>query len=236
MIEFGHASHTGLCRAHNEDTYWVDAGAGLFLVADGMGGPGRGEVAAAIACDALVDATRAGRDLEAAIRTAATTIAAHAPDTTARAPMGATLAALQLQGEQFRAFRIGDSRVALWHRGRLQPIDFDNAHAPPPDGDDAAADAAADAPSSVRRNRITQALGITPPDELCATPACGTLEHGMQFLLCSDGLSEAVDDAGIAAILSRSGLAAQECVDQLVLAALDAGGHDNVTVLLVRVA
>jgi protein phosphatase len=56
----------------------------------------------------------------------------------------------------------------------------------------------------------------------------------MQLLLCSDGLTEEVTDASIAAILARSDLSAQECVDHLVLAALDQGGADNVTVILVR--
>ncbi len=56
----------------------------------------------------------------------------------------------------------------------------------------------------------------------------------MQLLLCSDGLTEEVEDERIAKVLSRSDLSAQECVDQLILAALDGGGSDNVTVLLIR--
>jgi PPM family protein phosphatase len=56
----------------------------------------------------------------------------------------------------------------------------------------------------------------------------------MQILLCSDGLTEEVSDAEIAALMSRSELSAQECVDQLIVAALDGGGSDNVTVILVR--
>jgi protein phosphatase len=56
----------------------------------------------------------------------------------------------------------------------------------------------------------------------------------MQLLLCSDGLTEEVDDATIAGVLAKTGLSAQECVDQLVLAALDGGGSDNITVILLR--
>ena len=56
----------------------------------------------------------------------------------------------------------------------------------------------------------------------------------MQILLCSDGLTEEVDDVHIAAVLARQDLSAQECVDHLILAALDGGGSDNVTVLLIR--
>ena len=56
----------------------------------------------------------------------------------------------------------------------------------------------------------------------------------MQILLCSDGLTEEVEDAQIATILARAELSAQECVDHLILAALDGGGSDNVTVVLIR--
>jgi protein phosphatase len=62
----------------------------------------------------------------------------------------------------------------------------------------------------------------------------GELYAGMQLLLCSDGLTEEVDDARISGTLSRLDCSAQECVDELVAAALDHGGSDNITVVLVR--
>jgi protein phosphatase len=62
----------------------------------------------------------------------------------------------------------------------------------------------------------------------------GELRPGMQLLLCSDGLTEEVEDRGIATVLSQVECSAQECVDTLVAAALDGGGSDNVTVVLVR--
>lgn len=231
MIEFGHASHAGLCREHNEDTYWADANAGLFLVADGMGGHARGEVAAAIARDTLVDAARAGRDLEAAIRDAGTAVAACAAEAPGVSPMGTTLVVLQLEGDQFHAHCVGDSRILRWHRGQLERID-NRAAAPEPDANVDNAEPV----RAPRRNRATQALGITPPSALYAEPVLGVLEPGMQFLLCSDGLTEAVAEPDIAALLARTELAAQECVDHLLLAALDAGGRDNITALLLRIA
>lgn len=233
MIEVGHASHTGLQRECNEDSYWSDSELGLFVVVDGIGGPGRGEIAAAIARDALVDAARSGRELESAIRNAGAAIAALAAANSNHAPTGATLASLQIEQGEYRIARIGDTRAWLWQSGNLTPLCSGNLPAP---ADPAGADNTAPAPVGRTRNRATQALGITPSAQLDAAPVRATLEHGMQFLLCTDGLSEAVDEQRIAATLARSDLAAQECVEHLLLAALDAGGRDNVTVLLIRIA
>ena len=233
MIEVGHASHTGLRRECNEDSYWADSELGLFVVVDGIGGPGRGEIAAAITRDALVDAARGRLALEPAIRNAGATIAALASVGANRAPVGATLASLQIDRDEFQVARIGDARAYLWQHGTLVPL-CSVSQAPPSEG--AAENAAKSAPVNHARNRATQALGITPPAQLDAVPVRATLERGMQFLLCTDGLSEAVSEKRIAATLARTDLAAQECVEHLVLAALDAGGRDNVTVLLVRVA
>ena len=84
------------------------------------------------------------------------------------------------------------------------------------------------------RNVVTQALGVTDPQSLRVETVAGQLSSGSQILLCSDGLTEEVDDTAIAGILSREELSAQECVDHLILAALDGGGSDNVTVILLR--
>lgn len=228
MIEIGHASHTGLRREFNEDTYWADSELGLFLVVDGMGGPGRGEVAAAMTRDALVRAVRDGRDLADAIRAGGEAIAAFAATGPGSAPTGATLSLLRVEDGRFDIAQIGDTRLYLWHTGSLIPM---RARA------GAAAAADRDAPETVMRQRpnlSTQALGITPGPELAAEPTRGMLERGMQFLLCTDGLGEELDDRHIAAILARTDLAAQECVDHLLLDALDAGGRDNISVVLVR--
>lgn len=217
MIEHGHATHTGLRREHNEDTYWADAEHGLWLVADGMGGHGRGEVASWTAVDAVVNAIRNGIGMADAIRRAGAAVASHAAQQNSATPMGSTLAALKLDDQGgYELARIGDSRIYRWQ-----------------DGERAESDATPPAVST--RVRATHALGITPTIELDAEPVTGRCAPGTQFLLCSDGLTEELDDRRIAAIVSRTDLAAQECVDQLVLAALDAGGRDNITVVLVRI-
>jgi len=83
-----------------------------------------------------------------------------------------------------------------------------------------------------RRNVITRAIGIYENPEL--EIRSGTLEADDLFVLCSDGLTEEVDDARIAEVLAQGDCSAQECVDMLVAAALDGGGSDNITVVLVR--
>lgn len=232
MIEHGHATHTGLARAHNEDNYWADAERGLWLVADGMGGPGRGEVASALALETMVGAVHRGVFLPDAIRRAGSAILAHPSQHNATAPMGSTLAALKLNGaDDYEVTWVGDSRVYLWQDGRLARVPR------PARVSDHEADSAAEGEARhvSSRSRATQALGITPESELHAEPATGQCAAGMQFLLCSDGLTEELDDARIGAIMSRTDLAAQECVDHLMLAALERGGKDNITAVLVRI-
>ena len=88
--------------------------------------------------------------------------------------------------------------------------------------------------SHPHRNVVTQALGVTDPNHLNVSMTAGELRPGMQLLLCSDGLTEEVEDARIADTLGGLDCSAQECVDTLVAAALDGGGSDNVTAVLVR--
>jgi protein phosphatase len=88
--------------------------------------------------------------------------------------------------------------------------------------------------SHPHRNVVTQALGVTDPESLKVETISGELRPGFQILLCSDGLTEEVDDAQIASLLSQTEFSAQECVDHLVSTALDGGGSDNVTVVLLR--
>lgn len=234
MIEFGHLTHAGLRRGHNEDTYWADAELGLFLVADGLGGHEHGELASAIARDAVVAAVRAGKGLNEATLRANDEILAFPRDTASALPMGTTLAALKLgPGYAFEIAWIGDSRIYLWSDGALKRLSRDDSVVQ--ELVDQGTITADEARTHPERNRITQALGITPPDALAIRSLAGHCSTGMQFLLCSDGLTEELGDGQIAAVLARTDLAAQECVDHLLLAALDAGGRDNITAVLVRI-
>lgn len=231
MIEFGHGSHIGLRRKHNEDTYYGDAGLGLWLVADGMGGHDHGEVASALARDTLVREVREGRDLAEAIQLADAEIIRHSSRRATVLPMGTTVAALHLRGGQYTVAWVGDSRAYLWHDGLVQ---LSEDHSYVQQLIEQGAITADQARTHPHRNVVTQALGVTDPQSLRVGSAHGQLEPGAQILLCSDGLTEEVDDTTLAAVLARDELSAQECVDQLILAALDSGGSDNVTAIVVR--
>jgi len=232
MIEFGHSTHVGLRREHNEDTYYADAHLGLWLVADGMGGHEHGEVASALARDTLVREVGKGAALIPAIQLADEEIIRHSTKRSEALPMGTTIAALRISGEHdFEVAWVGDSRVYLWNKG-LKQLSQDHSYVQ--ELIQQGAITHEQARTHPHRNVVTQALGVTDPASLRVETLRGTLQPGMQILLCSDGLTEEVDDKDIAGVLSRPDLSAQECVDHLILAALAGGGSDNVTVILIR--
>jgi protein phosphatase len=231
MIEFGHGTHVGLRRTRNEDTYYADASSGLFLVADGMGGHQHGEVASALVRDVVVELVSRGSNLVSAVHGAAARLLAHAGKRDDILPMGTTIAALRTSGDSYEVAWVGDSRIYIWQQ-QLKQISHDHSlvQALVESGqlDPALAS------QHPQRNLLTQALGVTAIEQLQIGMARGQMQPGTVFLLCSDGLTEGVRDASIEHHLARTDLAAQECVDQLILAGLDAGGDDNITALVVR--
>ena len=231
MIEFGNTSHVGLRRELNEDTYYSDAALGLWLVADGMGGHEFGEVASALARDAVVREVSAGRSLTEAIRSADEDIIRQSRRRADSLPMGTTVVALRVVENRFELAWVGDSRAYLWN-GQLRQLSSDHSYVQ--ELIDQGAITPEQARSHPHRNVVTQARGVTDPESLKVETISGELRPGFQILLCSDGLTEEVDDAAIAAALAQTEMSAQECVDSLVSAALDGGGSDNVTVVLLR--
>lgn len=231
MIEFGHGTHVGLRRRRNEDTYYADAALGLFLVADGMGGHQHGEVASALVRDAVVDLVGRGHGLIEAVHGAGERLLARTRGGYDLLPMGTTIAVLRIVGEHYEVAWVGDSRIYMWKQ-ELRQISHDHSLV------QALVEAGqldpALASQHPQRNVLTQALGVTAAEQLHIGMARGPLEPGTGFLLCSDGLTEGVNDVTIAHTAMRNDLASQECVDQLLLSALDAGGSDNISVIIVR--
>ena len=232
MIEFGHLTHVGLRRDLNEDSYYGDSELGLWLVADGMGGHEYGEVASALAREASVREVRAGASLPQAIRIADEEIIRVSRRRHDALPMGTTVVAARVRGNRFEVAWVGDSRVYLWRDGQLAQLSQDHSYVQELIANGAITHE--QARSHPHRNVVTQALGVTDPRNLNVETMSGELQPGMQLLLCSDGLTEEVDDRNISRVLAQLDCSAQECDDSLVAAALDGGGSDNVTVVLVR--
>ncbi|KJV36980.1 PP2C family protein-serine/threonine phosphatase [Luteibacter yeojuensis] len=234
MIEFGHGTHTGLRRLRNEDTYYADAGLGLFLVVDGMGGHQHGEVASAMARDGVVAQVTAGQSLVDAIQRVNEALIARSGGLKESRPMGTTIAAIRVAGRHYEAAWVGDSRIYRWVEGSLDRLSHDHSIV------EALVEAGelteAQARNHPQRSVLTQALGITAPDQLHIGLARGELAAGARLLLCTDGLTDEVADERIGAIVARTDIAAQECVDHLVLEALAGTGRDNITAILLRVA
>ncbi|MCX7515113.1 PP2C family protein-serine/threonine phosphatase [Frateuria hangzhouensis] len=234
MIEFGHGTHVGLRRTRNEDTYYADPALGLFLVADGMGGHQHGEVASALVRDAIVEQVAGGGSLAEAVRRAGERLLRQASGVSDALPMGTTVAALLLAGERYEVAWVGDSRIYLWQHGALRQVSHDHSLVQELVAAGRLDPALAD--RHPQRNVLTQALGVTAIEQLHIGMARGRAEAGSRFLLCSDGLTESLSDATIARIVGRTDLAAQECVDHLLLASLDGSADDNITVILARVS
>ncbi len=232
MIEFGHATHPGLRRRQNQDTYCADPGSGLYLIADGMGDPVAGARAAGLARDVTCARLREGGTLESAVRDASDAITAHTDASTGiHSPVGASMVALRIRGEDFEAVWVGDSRLYLYCEA-LHSLSRDAASV----GRllDEGIVEVREARGNPRRNGLTQALGVTPSDDLRIEHVAGRLAPGMRVLLCSDGLTEHVGDDVLGQWLARDDLAAQEIVDTLLLAALDAGHDGNMTAMVLR--
>ena len=233
-LEAGTASHTGLIRASNQDS--VGLVEGLYVVADGMGGHRGGEVASAEAVAAMLSVfdrrDRAG--LVSAVRSANRTILEMTVTRPDLSGMGTTLCALAVansaSGDEVLAVaNIGDSRVYRFAAGELVQVSDD--HSLVADLMRAGELTAEEAARHPQRNILTRALGIEADpviDSWELEPALGD-----RYLLCSDGLFNELDDGRLAEVLAAGSV--QETADRLVDEAVENGGHDNVTVLVLEV-
>jgi len=197
-----------------------------------MGGHQHGEVASARVRDALVDLIARGQTLVDAVRGAGEKLLQQTRSNNGALPMGTTVAALRLTEHQYEVAWVGDSRIYLWHN-ELRRISHDHSLV-----QTMIAAGVLDESQAARhpqRNVLTQALGITTPEQLHISIARGRIEPGMSFLVCSDGLTEELSDAALADLIGRQELAAQECVDHLLLAALGGAARDNITAVLARI-
>jgi serine/threonine protein phosphatase PrpC len=224
------ATDQGLVRSNNEDSLFV--GSRLLVVADGMGGLPAGELASDILVQALAvvddmpDTGEPLQDLLAALQTANERIEAAVADDDARDGMGTTVTAILLTDDRVAALNVGDSRCYLVRDGELTQLTRDDTYV------QALVDQGVLTPDDARRHPqralVTQAVQGGP-----FRPA-GRLvpvQPGDRFLLCSDGLTDYVDDTLIAETL-RANPDRKTCAAELVHRTLEAGAPDNVTVIV----
>jgi protein phosphatase len=226
------ATHQGRVRQNNEDSIFPDKsgesdGPAVLIVADGMGGHVAGEVASRLAVN-----TAASTDLEPADRVAAANRALR--EEVARQPelegMGTTMTLVELSPEGVAHFgHVGDSRAYLFRDGSLEQLTADHT---------VAAEMVAlgqitpeEAEDHPRSHMILRCLGLTRfinVDEIEVE-----LQQGDRILLCSDGLNSMVPADGIGKALAEG--SADEAAWRLIELANKAGGHDNISVILIDV-
>lgn len=230
-LMWGARSDVGCVRTHNEDSYLVQSP--LFCVSDGMGGHAAGEVASSIAVETIAQHAPTSADpaqLARAVEAANAAIIRAAAEGVGRPGMGCTATAAYIEGTQLAIAHVGDSRAYLVHEGTLIRVTRDHSYVEKlVDAGEITADEARVHPN---RSVITRALGSDPA--MYADHFQLNIEEGDRLILCSDGLSSMIPDGEIENIANQSPTA-QICVDNLVDAALAAGGSDNVTVVVVDV-
>jgi protein phosphatase len=248
MIAVGR-SDQGRVRGHNEDSFLVDPDLRLYVVADGMGGHRAGEVASRLVVETMTAFVRASQkdrhitwpygldpalpletnQLKNSIHLAHQRVLAeggHNPDFEG---MGSTVVAVVISNGRAAYANVGDSRFYLLRRGTLTQLSADDSWA-------ALMLRAGVNQASVRshpyRNLLTLALGSNQAIEFEVRELA--LEAGDLLLLCSDGLHGSVGDDQIARLLADTDGDLAAKADRLIEAANEAGGPDNVTVVLAR--
>jgi protein phosphatase len=242
-IEIHAAVDPGRARSNNEDSVATDEGCALAVLADGMGGYNAGEVASNMATtfiraelgrwlrEASSQASDAEvrRAMDICVDNANRAIFNAANSNPQYAGMGTTLVVAVFRDDRLLLGHVGDSRCYRLRGGRLSQITRD--HSLLQEQIDAGLITPEQAAFSANKNLVTRAVGVED------TVLLETHQHevmaGDLYLMCSDGLSDMIDDAGIAQLLQTHETLDGAC-RALIAAANDAGGKDNISVILIR--
>ena len=231
IVEQAGRTDVGRQRTANEDSLVVQPP--LFAVADGMGGAKAGEVASAVAVQAVEGARESGEPAEAQlagiVRDANRRIYDLAVADESRRGMGTTLTLAKVHGDEVSLAHVGDSRAYRLRDGELSQLTRDHSLVAELErSGQITAEAAEHHP---QRSIITRALGPEPDVEVDTYTLTG--RDGDVFLICSDGLTSMISDDEVGSIL-RSASTLDDAADALVRAANQSGGKDNITVILFR--
>jgi protein phosphatase len=240
----------GKKRKGNEDSLFVNAEQGLFVVADGMGGHAAGEVASKVAVESINDfvvltagdeeitwpfgldenMSYDGNRLKTAIRFANRKVLEATRERSEYEGMATTVAAVLVDGESANIGHVGDSRVYLLRDGKIEQLTSD--HSWVNEQIQSGVISSDQARSHPLRNVVTRALGGKP--DLQVDMMVHKAKAGDLLLLCSDGLTTMMGDEEIAKVAAEAGADLGKAAKALVAAANAHGGEDNITVLLLR--
>jgi len=242
-IRTGHVSITGNFRDNNEDSYVVDNSQRYFIVADGMGGQNAGEKASAMAIELIAreldkqmnfdgcprpDAVEV---IDKSVETANTEIMVMSEVDPSVRNMGTTVVFLVRSGDHFYIGGVGDSRVYQFRDGELAQLTKD--HSLTQALLEAGTINAEEAKTHRYRNVLYRYLGTK--DGAAGTEACEiAIRSGDRFLLCSDGVTDGIDDDAICKLMMAAD-DPQQIAESLILAAQEGGSRDNITSVVVIV-
>jgi protein phosphatase len=229
------ATDKGLMRGNNEDCFLSLPERGLWLVADGMGGHEAGEVASDIVIKTIDKNTASGNALNQAIQSAHESVLEAVKNGIGAEGMGSTVVALQSDDHDYQVSWVGDSRAYLWTHdetgGTLEQLSRDHSYvqlllASGAIGED-------EVENHPDKNVITQCIGSQDVAEVHVDSIKGQWQEKQWILLCSDGLSDELNDEQIAQVLSTVNNP-KDAVAKLVKQALHKGGRDNITVQVIE--
>lgn len=249
-LEMKAATHTGMVRSHNEDSVEIEADIGLAVLADGMGGYNAGEVASGIATALITSETKealsqlnmqaidkegrlpaASKLLHDAVVKANASIYESANSQPQYAGMGTTLVVGLFCDNNVAVAHIGDSRCYRLREDKLELITRD--HSLLQEQIDSGLLTKEVARRSLNKNLVTRAMGIEP--DVVPEIHVHDVKAGDVYLLCSDGLNDMVEDEDIELTVRSLAANLPLAASQLVQMANDAGGRDNISVVLIKI-
>jgi protein phosphatase len=231
MLTYFAKTNIGNKRDNNEDYYLACPKINMWILADGVGGHDAGEVASQLACKTIEEKVLAGENISNAIQLSHESIKLSPADGVGRQGMASTIVVLKVKNDKFDFFWVGDSRGYQWNKtSGLTPRTTDQSLVQ--QLLDKGVITEAEARVHPNRNVIVQALGQLDLEKLVVDSSSHDYDDGDLLLLCSDGLSDCVDDLAINEIIATAENP-EEAASNLIATALANGGKDNITVIIV---
>lgn len=230
MMNYAADSHSGNKRKLNEDCYEADPKLELWLVADGVGGHASGEVASEITRATIKSVYSDTGDLVNAVESAHAAVLDAIERKVGGPNMGSTVVAAALNNRDYQIAWVGDSRAYLWNGQKLNLLTTDHSMVEALVAKGVIT--REEAHKHPKRNIITQSIGVSSESGIKVDTVSGSLASGERLLLCSDGLNDELKDHVIAEIMLQN-TSVEDQIKCLIEGALDNGGRDNITVIVI---